>query len=213
VPEPRPSQSPEGADVPSSIPADFPLASGLPDDADAEPGADFGLTGPARDVRISTVDVCGKALRVDPPGVADRLAVSWSNPEDGRDRLLITFGTADEAVAYVDRLVRQVRACPKEPGSDGSTLVHDVLTTQVGGQSAALVFRSKRDGSPSIGRTVYHVVRFGKAVLVDQTYNEGGAEVDPVAAARDQVDRQTAASAEVVAAMCRFTRAGCPSTG
>ena len=56
--------------------------------------------------------------------------------------------------------------------------------------------------------TILHVIRLGRAVLVDTTSNEAGAGPDPEADVRRQLDAQTTATATVVAAMCAFTEAG-----
>lgn len=53
------------------------------------------------------------------------------------------------------------------------------------------------------------MVRFGRAVLVDTAANEAGAGLDPEADVRRQVHQQPRATAEVVAAMCSFSEAGC----
>lgn len=63
--------------------------------------------------------------------------------------------------------------------------------------------------APAIGMEVVHVVRLGRALLVDTTSTEGGGGPDPDAEATAQIARQTEASADVVSAMCAFTQAGC----
>ncbi|WP_309648140.1 hypothetical protein [Nocardioides sp.] len=192
------SEAPAAGDV---IPAEFPLAAGFP--TDSEPGPDYGLTGPAEDVEVlDGVDVCETGLPA--ARSVDRLATLWANPEDYRARVLLAFADADAAVAYQGEFLQRYRDCPRDPGSDGYVSLHDVRRTAVGGESWAVVRTSELQGSPAIGLEVLHVVRVGSAVLIDITSGEGMLQ-----GSDGQVTAQTAASAEVVAAMCAFTEAGC----
>ncbi|WP_341923780.1 hypothetical protein [Nocardioides psychrotolerans] len=193
-----PSSEPPSSDV---IPAGFPLAAGFP--TDSEPGPDNGLTGPGEDVEVPEgVDVCGSGLPTAPS--IDRLAARWANPEDYRSRVLLAFEDAEAAIAYQGNFLQSYRSCPRDPGSDGYVSLNDVRRTAVGGESWAVVRTFEFQGSPAIGLEVLHVVRVGSAVLVDVTSGEGMAE-----GAEEQLASQTAAAAEVVAAMCAFTEAGC----
>lgn len=187
-------------DITTPAPADFPLAAGWP--TDSEPGPDYGLTGPGRDVQVvEGPSVCGTN---GPGGYFDRLAARWANPEDYRARLLLAFTDADAAIAYQGAFLKRYRDCPRDPGSDGYVSIHDVRRTQVGGESWAVVRTSELRGSPAIGLEVLHVIRVGSAVLIDITSGEGMEE-----GSEEQVASQTDAAAEVVAAMCAFTEAGC----
>ena len=86
----------------------------------------------------------------------------------------------------------------------------EVRRTAEGGESWAVVRRQEYDGHPAVGLEILHVIRLGRAVLVDTTSSEAGAGPDPEADVRRQLDDQTTATAGVVAAMCAFTEAGCP---
>lgn len=193
-----PSSGPPSGDV---IPADFPLAAGFP--TDSEPGGDYGLTGPGEDVEVPDgPESCGTGLPA--AGSVDRLAARWANPEDYRSRVLLAFADADAAIAYQDDFLDPYRACPRDPGSDGYVSINDVRRTAVGGESWAVVRTSEFQGSPAIGLEVLHVVRVGSALLFDITSGEGMAE-----GAEEKIASQTDAAADVVAAMCAFTEAGC----
>ena len=111
-------------------------------------------------------------------------------------------------MAYVTGVRDFYAACPEEDTGDGTGLawVTDVRQTQVGGQSYAVVRSIEADGNPAIGLEVLHVVRLGRAVLIDTASNEGSGVESRI---RSQIDQQTAAGAPVVAAMCAFTEAGC----
>ncbi|MDQ3484084.1 MAG: hypothetical protein M3445_01505, partial [Actinomycetota bacterium] len=79
----------------------------------------------------------------------------------------------------------------------------------VGGESFAVVRNTEFDGAPAVGLTVLHFVRVGRSVLIDTASNEVGAGPDLESDIENQIARQVAGTAEVVAAMCRFTEAGC----
>ena len=208
VPSETPSETPAPTvSAPTSsgaIPAGFPLAAGWP--SDAEPGADHGLAGPSRSLAAFTYRACGADLPT--PAVLDHLRASWSNPEDYRTRQLYLLDDADGAVAYVTAVRDFYAACPEEDTGDGlgQVAVTGVRATRVGGQSYAVVRSFELSGNPTIGLEVLHVVRLGRAVLIDTASNEGSGEESRV---RSQIDQQTAAGAPVVAAMCAFTDAGC----
>ncbi len=82
--------------------------------------------------------------------------------------------------------------------------MHKVNRTAVGGESWAVVTHYEFDGAPAVGLTVVHVIRLGRAVLIDMTSNEGSGP-DGTA----QIQEQTNATVDVVSAMCVFTESGC----
>jgi len=184
------------------IPDGFPLAAAWPDDDQAE-SEEQGLTGPNRTLDSLLLTLCGSAF--DDPEYVDRLRASWTNPEDYRDRQLTTYADADQAVAAVRALTDFYRACPQEEeGSDGYTRVTEVRRTQVGGESWALMKGYEFKGAPAIGLEIIHVIRLGRAVLIDQTANEGS-----IADFELQLDAMTSDSGVPVSRMCAFTEAGC----
>ncbi|WP_193613947.1 hypothetical protein [Nocardioides lijunqiniae] len=194
--------TPEAPDSdPADIPDDLPLASGWP--TEHEPGDEHGLTGPGEDVpALEEAQACGTALPA--ADALDRLAAGWANPEDYRSRLLLTFQDAQAAIDYQGLFLEPYRACPREETPDGYTTLVDVRRTAVGGESWAVVRSFESEGSPAIGLEVLHVVRVGRSLLVDVTSSEGMADD-----ADSTIAAQTADAAEVVAAMCAFTEAGC----
>jgi hypothetical protein len=207
-----PSESPSGTDPSASeptnqpienieIPEGFPLADGLPDSG-AEPGQP-GLQGPNRTLEPLTFSACGSSF--DEPPHVDQLLASWTNVEDYRDRQLTTFEDAAQAVTYVKTLTDFYRTCPEEDGGQaGNSIVHKVSRTAVGGESWAVVTHYEFDGAPTVGLTVVHVIRLGRAVLIDTTSNEGSGPDGNA-----QIQAQTNATVDVVSAMCFFTESGC----
>ena len=191
-----------GCAAPGDIPDDFPLAAGWPDDSAAEPGPRYGLRGPDRSLDSLAWTLCEQSFTA--TGVRDRLRADWHNVEDYRGRELLTFTDADAAVEFTGELVAFWESCPRQDHGDGYESVNDVRPTGVGGESWALLRWSEYDGSPGVGLTVVHVTRLGRSVLVDQASNEGSRVGAP-----DQVTEQIADAEPIVAAMCRFTLAGC----
>lgn len=191
-----------GCAAPGDIPDDFPLAAGWPDDDATEPGPRYGLRGPNRTLEPLTWELCESSFTS--MGARARLRADWNNVEDFRARELVTFDDAESAVVFTDALVSFWRGCPRQDHSDGYESVNDVRRTAVGGESWALLRWSEYDGSAGVGLTVVHVTRLGRAVLIDQSSNEGSRTF-----ADEQVDEQIAESAGVVSAMCRYTDAGC----
>ncbi len=191
-----------GCTAGGDIPDDFPLAAGWPDDSAAEPGPQHGLRGPNRSLEPLAWEMCDESFTA--TGARDRLRAEWNNVEDYRGRALLTFTDADAAVSFTASLVSFWRNCPEEEREDGYVSLTEVRPTGVGGESWALLRWSEYDGSPAVGLTVVHVTRLGRAVLIDQSSNEGSRTFADV-----QVDAQIAESAPVVSAMCRFTEAGC----
>ncbi len=182
------------------IPDDFPLLSGYPSDAEAEPGA-RGRSGPSRTMEPIVPDACGESVPL--PEHTDRLRAAWANPEDYRERQLVTFADAERAQAYAERVVGLFGSCPEEvtseePAESRHTTVAD---SGLGDWSAAASVLYHQQGYPVPGLTTWYVVRVGSAVLLAITTNEGGAGPDPARDAAEQRQRDAHAIAEVVDAM------------
>ncbi len=191
---------------PAPISNGFPLAAGWPHNRPEGDGS--GLEGPGRDVELLAFTPCG--VEFPKPIGSDSLGARWSNVEDYRSRKLVTFADADAAVAYMAEGREFFERCPQdEIDSQGFQSFWRVIGTEVGGESFAVVQTSEFEGAPAIGMQVLHFIRVGHSVLIDTTANEGGAGPEPVADRTRQIDEQTADAAEVVAAMCAFTEAGC----
>jgi len=193
-----PTASPTATTTPAphDIPDGFPLAAGWPDASTSEYG-DEALKGPNRTLPPLDLSACGNT--VPDPGDTDRLNATWTNVEDYRGRELLTFSTAQEAVTYVAHLRAVWADCPVEGSGDGG-IQRQLQATSVGGESVALISTYE----PALGLGIHHVIRLGRAVLVDTVSNEG-----TESAIDAQLAQMTADSAPVVQAMCAFTEAGC----
>jgi hypothetical protein len=184
------------------IPDDFPLASGWPDDSEAETEK-MGLTGPNRTLELPDLTLCDTTF--EDPAYLDQLRAQWTGPEVFRGRTLTVFADADQAVAHVDALTDFYRDCPTGPArSDNTVPHHEVRETSVGGQSVALVtYSTTTDGGDAMGGDVRHVVRVGRAVYIETVSSHGSADIDA------DIEGLTTEGSEVVAEMCLFTEAGC----
>jgi hypothetical protein len=183
------------------IPDGFPLAASWPDDSQAESDK-YGLVRPTRTLDSLLFSMCDATF--EDPDYVDRLRAKWTNPEDYRDRQLTTYADASHAVAAVKALTDFYRGCPTQDSSGGNTLVHQVTRTGVGGDSWALVTYYEFQGAPAIGLDIAHVIRLGRAVLIDTSSGEGS-----VGDVVTDLVRMTTATVEPVSRMCVFTDAGC----
>lgn len=202
------SQPGDPSAVPTTIPDDFPLTAGWPDPADAE-DPERALTGPSPDLEDPLFDyaACGEALPLPEP--ADRLRAIYRSAEDTRTRQLLTFADAQQAVAFIGDVVAFYRACPAEPGGPQSPAYQRaVVETTIGGQSYAIGAFPPAD-QPVGSTQVLHAIRLGSAVLLDTTEGEGGTSDDVAALTQQRAEVMTTASSDPVAALCRFTDAGC----
>ncbi len=197
---------PSGTKAGEEIGSDFPLVEGWPDDSQAE-SPDGGLDGPSRQLAPLRITLCDTTAP--DPQHTDRLSATWRNPEDGRDRQLTTYADADRAVAAMRALVKVYQDCSEEPANDGFVRHYEAIRSSVGGESWALVTWYEYEGAPSIGRQIVHLIRVGRAILLDTTSNEGMGGPGQQDEVQSAIDAQADGTAAAVAAMCRFTVAGC----
>lgn len=199
------SPEPLGPTGPREIPDGFPLAAGW-DPTPAEPGG--GISGPNRTLAPLEFRACGEALAMDPDArPRDVLRAESSAPEDYRSRQLSTYPDASAAVTAMAQIVEHYRSCPT------SQLPQDELETStqvrrlgLGGESWAILRRDTFDGAETSFGSTMVVVRLGRAVLVTTHGGHAGYPSGDGSGAIDDLVGEAAAS---IAAMCRFTEAGC----
>ena len=189
-PTAEPSPEPSG---PVEIPADFPLAVGLPDD-----GGDYEAEEPSADgTGVGEVEMCGRVVwPIDgTAGGTRRLATGVLGPEyfDGRE--LIVHPDAEVASSAMAAIRRAARVCRASDNQVWTVLDHDT------GYDTVTMGLSYSDG---LGSSVFQATRVGSARLMVSTYGEGS--IDSLDA---QADAVTATTRQIVAAMCVFTRTGC----
>lgn len=197
-----PDEQPTG--TADTVPDDFPLLSGWPDPA-SEPADDGAETrGPERSLDTVELEACGRTA--DLPEPVDQLGAEWSSIQNYRARELTVYADADAAVAAVDALTRLYRDCAEDPAPDNADFVtvRQVLPLALGGQAVTLVTSYEFDGDATTGLGIAHVVRLGRAVLVDTTSNESS-----LATLEPQLAESRAAIGQILSGMCLFTEAGC----
>ena len=203
-PTPDGTRSAEPRPVVTEIPDDFPLADGYPPDT----GSDETLVGPAADVQaFERLDACNELAypTVDP---ADRLGVTFTQPEDLRNRELTTYADDASAREALTHLVETYRACTRESfgGPPESVTLTGVRQTGLGDDGYAVVQSYEVDGRTAIGLSQIQAVRVGNALLLSTTSNEGWGDAEGINAA---VSAEEDTLSPLAAAMCVFAEAGC----
>ena len=181
VPTASPSASDEPS-PPSEALADFPLDLGYPETNDD--GSPVEVTG---EPGVGLVELCGEVAWDPYAGTTDVIGVEMSIPEDYRGRTLAIYESEDAADAAVEDAGAVVAACPEEASDDesGGSRIHRMWEDGSLGDNGVVWTTTYRgpDGELYIGRTVYHVVRVGKAVYASFESNEGGTSNEALAEA------------------------------
>ena len=189
------------AGVPTSIPDTFPLDAGWDLTTAESPRS---IVAPSRSLapqEISTL--CEAAFRW--PAYEDHLVAGFHNPEDGRDRTLLTFKDADAAVAATQAIVAYYQRCPQHASQpDGYVAHYAVERSSTSGDSWQLSQYNTYNGAPALGAEATEVVRVGLSVLVIRWGGEGDRDSLP-----DYFTTLEQQAAEPIAALCRFTVDGC----
>lgn len=190
TPDSTPDSTPASGEFRTDIPKDFPIDTGLEDtDADSE------IVGPSATARgVNDLELCGTSQL--PTGYVGRLAVTYTAPEYGDSRELVTFADAEAAVRYLAALRTAVRDCPED--GLGRTLTE--LKADTGYDSITFAL-SSREG---LGAEVYQVVRVGNGVLLTDEASHGTLD-----SARRDAPERTALADKLTPEMCIFTEAGC----
>ena len=164
----------DGTAAGTSIPADFPLSSGM--GAPTEPVATSRTGTGLRDLEL-----CGTSpLRG--LGTRDRLVADNSGGESADTRELLVLGAPDDARRLADRLTTLVSDCTEPAASPGLQTRTEVLPSPFGpGPASTLLQTYTVDGEPGTGATVVHVVPVGAALLVTSTYGQWTRERAPEA--------------------------------
>jgi hypothetical protein len=185
-----------------TIPDDFDLLAGFPEDSAAERPA-FGREGPARDLDLTVYnfspEACGTTAVLPPP--TDTLYAGWREVAGGQLRQLMTFTSADDAQAYADALLQVYADCPKETDQYGATKVYELAPDPRAGDFAgSVVMHPEADGEVGPGYRVIQVVRVGQAVLqFVASYDVD--PVDPATAVTDLTTTYLNANSAVIDAM------------
>ena len=166
------------------IPADFPLADGLP-------------RATTRDgYEQQAVPVCDNAVWT-PGGVDVRQAVQTES-EGGWDRTVAVYATEDDAGLARTQLAARVEQCAA--ATDGKARSTEVVDRS----TDAIVYVDHLSEAGDM--YAYRVIQVGNALLVDTTYAMGGGDPAVVQETADLIEKK---SAGVVGAMCVFSADPC----
>lgn len=188
----EPTEEPTAA---TGIPADFPLATGLPrgDDETTVYGPDPDADG------MGEVEMCGRVVWPHPRQTAAdgtrRLLAGASGPEWADARELIVHPDADAALDAMTAIRRAAAEC-----RSAGTQVWTVLERETGYDTVTMGLTY----SNGLGSSVFQVTRVGSARLMVSTYGEGS-----LASLDAQADGVAETTGEIVPAMCVFTKTGC----
>jgi hypothetical protein len=163
---PTASADPDAAWL-TSIPASFDLAAGLP--ARNEDGTPVTVEAGTGEL----VELCGQPVDT-AAGRVDAVDVTYSAPEDVRNRSLALYGDDQAAGQALASLRSAVAACGTyaEGGTDQVTSAPS--SPRLGDEAVAWSVRYRTEGRFDTGLMVFHAVRVGNALLVASSYGEGG---------------------------------------
>lgn len=186
--------SPEPAPLAlTPIPADFPLAVGLP-----EPDGETMVDVPSADGDgIGVVEMCGQEVWPlgGTAGGSRRLVTDAHGPEWLDARELVVHADAEVASNVMAALRQAARECRTNDHE-----VWTVLGRDTGYDTVTVGLTYDR----GLGSSVFQVTRVGSARLMVQTYGEGS-----LASLDEQADGVTGTTEQILPAMCVFTKTGC----
>jgi hypothetical protein len=176
---------------------DFPLDTGLIS------GSEFSVQGPRAGIEGVTFPegFCDTDVWPSSTPLEGRLALKVTGPEFAQWRELVTFPSADEAVAVLAAIREAVESCPEvsgdEPANDLTFVSHPVDS----GYDDTTFSYTYREG---LGGVVYQFVRVGHAVLATAQSGEWAPETTPEGAR--QLNGE---NSQLTPLMCEYTQAGC----
>ena len=181
---PQPARPSPSVTWVQEIPADFPLAAGLPRATTSD------------SYEQQAVPVCADAAWT-PGGVDVRQAVQTES-EGGWDRTVAVYATEDAASLERTQLAARVEQCAA--ATDGKARSTEVVDSG----ADALVYVDHLSGAGDM--YAYRVLQVGNALLVDTTNAMGGGDPAVVQATADLIEEK---STGVVDAMCVFSADPC----
>jgi hypothetical protein len=180
--------SPGTAALVSTIPDDFPLASGYPGTNE-----DRSSVSVLPDVATTEFDLCGTGFSPAVDALTDTAVVGLSGAEDSRERMLTVWADVPSATAALVTARDALAGCAE----DG--FVTTERETSYDTEAVAFTEQAGPEVDPNaLGLGVYEVVRVRNAVYLSYDYGEGGGTA---AAARAGVAAAFDASSPVVGAM------------
>ena len=158
--------------------------------------------------RAITGSVCSTALGP-PAGLPRRSVVAGTGEPYAFDvRELVAFPDAEAAVGYVEALRRAVSECPYDPARPAGPTVFALPQEPLSGYVELVFVEDATQQEVPYVRVLWHVLRVGRAVLVQQSAAPVTDLGDPTIPATS-VQTVSRAVATLAPALCRFTEAGC----
>lgn len=189
------SPAPSDAPAPPSIPADFPLAAGMPGRGDSD--VDFRPPA-AEDDAFGEVEVCGRGVwPVGTAGDASQLVTSASGPEWFEGRRLTLHADTEVATDALSAIGGAVARCRAHGNQVWTPLESDL------GDESVTVGLTYSDG---LGSSVLQFTRLGPAVLLVTTSGEGALADLPAQAAE-----VTGTTQALLGKMCALEGVTCPA--
>ncbi len=176
----------------TAIPADFPLDDGWPQGGETVEAP----SGDNEPVRLTPRCGTDASYAHDP---VDRLTARWGQPEDSRERELLTFRDDAEAADVSAGLEAYYGGCPEE-NADGATYLTQVDADGLAPGSWQASTSQTQRGQLTPYQSVVEVTSVGNAVLISTGNGEG-------TSAAGMVEDL----AGPVAALCVFSDQGCGS--
>ncbi len=106
-----------------SIPADFPLADGLPEENEDQTPVEV-----TDEPGVSTIEQCDETIWTT-DGAADVAGALFTQPEDSRARTLALYGSPEEAQAAFTSIREGLNACPSDTIGGTEQVYEEVSTT------------------------------------------------------------------------------------
>lgn len=185
-----------------TVPDGFPLTNGMADGARETERTDR-----------QTIRLCGSvAWSPDAPYAAEDVAAAEyvGESEDYQTRALAVYADDERAAAALEALEQGVTDCPRSDSggtlqNPGSPLVYQAYPLDLGGDGGYTFTQQVHEGDLFSQLTIYEVVRYGNALLVDSSYGSAGGDEVIATAASGMAER----SAAVRAQMCVFSAEPC----
>jgi hypothetical protein len=188
-----PDPAPPGHHWVQEVPADYPLAAGLPGapEVTAEPGA-------------ADVELCQEPVWTT-DGTIDVAGASYSEGEGQSGRTLAMYADDTAAERAITAIRGAVEACPRDPNGSGVPLVSAPIETDLGGD-ASFAFSQQSQGSGLLADlTLVEVVRSGNVLYLESAHTSAGGPSVVAQVAANMEARST----EARAGLCLFSASGC----
>jgi hypothetical protein len=194
---PAPTPSPGWV---TTVPADFPLTAGFPDQ-EATPGS-----GLSNDPNLAPIcDGAGVADFVD-----DRVVTYTGESEDRAVRVLALYPDDTAARAQLAQLRAAIAGCGPAPIADGTTAVYDTVPADLGTEESFAYSQQVRHDDGLVSDLTYvQVARTGNALYLESSYGAVGGDQAVVAESQRLLDN----AAAPLQSMCLFAEHPCVIEG